>query len=88
MTNRPFGPINTGVTNDISRRARGHRNGKGSAFTARYHLFRLVYAERHEEISTAIQREKTIKHWPRMWKMNLIESQNPLWEDLFKQLNG
>ena len=43
--------------------------------------------ERHEEILVAIQREKTMKHWPRSWKLNLIEEQNPLWEDLLNQLD-
>jgi putative endonuclease len=37
--------------------------------------------------NTAIQREKNMKHWPRVWKLNLIAAQNPLWEDLFNQLN-
>jgi putative endonuclease len=87
MTNRPFGTLYVGVTNDIARRAWEHRQGTGSSFTSRYRLFRLVYMERHDEIMTAIQREKNIKHWPRAWKLNLIAAQNPLWEDLFNQLN-
>jgi putative endonuclease len=74
------------VTNDIARRAWEHRQGAGSTFTSRYRLFRLVYMERHEEILAAIQREKNMKHWPRAWKLNLIAAQNPLWEDLFRQL--
>jgi putative endonuclease len=87
MTNRPFGTLYVGVTIDIARRAWEHRQGTGSTFTSRYRLFRLVYMERHDEIMTAIQREKNIKHWPRAWKLNLIAAQNPLWEDLFNQLN-
>ena len=55
-------------------------------FTRRYGLKRLVYAERHEEIAAAIQREKTMKHWPRAWKVNLILGQNPDWEDLYETL--
>ncbi|MSP01827.1 MAG: GIY-YIG nuclease family protein [Acetobacteraceae bacterium] len=88
MTSRPFGPLYVGVTNDIARRVWEHRHGQGSAFTARYRLTRLIYVERHEDIVTAIQREKTIKHWSRAWQLNLIESQNPEWADLFQTLNA
>ncbi|HMG62866.1 MAG TPA: GIY-YIG nuclease family protein, partial [Streptosporangiaceae bacterium] len=87
MTNRPFGTLYIGVTNDISRRAWEHRQGAGTGFTARYMLTQLVYMGRHEDIVTAIQREKSVKHWPRAWKLDLIEKQNPGWEDLFNQLN-
>jgi putative endonuclease len=76
------------VTNDIARRAWEHRQGNASAFTSRYRLTRLVYMERHDEILTVIQRETRLKHWPRQWKLNLIEAQNPLWENLFDQLNN
>jgi putative endonuclease len=59
-----------------------HREGTASRFTRRYYLKRLIYAERHEEIETAIQRETSLKRWPRAWKVNLITSQNPDWENL------
>jgi putative endonuclease len=87
MTNRPFGTLYLGVTNDIARRAWEHRQCSRSAFTARHTLTRLVYMERHEDIVTAIQRETSLKRWPRSWKMGLIETENPAWEDLFGQLN-
>jgi putative endonuclease len=87
MTNRPFGTLYLGVTNDIARRAWEHRQCSGPAFTARYALTRLVYMERHEDIVTAIQRETSLKRWPRSWKMDLIQTQSPGWEDLFGQLN-
>jgi putative endonuclease len=77
MTNRPNGTLNIGVTNDIARRAREHRTGIGSQFTSRYRLTRLVYVERHENILTAIQREKNMKGWPRAWKARLISRSNP-----------
>jgi putative endonuclease len=69
MTNRPNGTLYVGVTNDLIRRAWEHRGGLVEGFTRRYGLKRLVFAERHDEIQTAIQREKTIKHWPRLWKL-------------------
>ena len=49
-------------------------------------LKRLVYYERHDTIRAAIQREKNIKHWPRAWKVRLIHSMNPEWNDLFDML--
>ncbi|MGD0430189.1 MAG: GIY-YIG nuclease family protein [Acetobacteraceae bacterium] len=88
MTNKAFGTLYVGVTNDIARRAWEHRQGVASAFTSRYRLTRLVYMERHERIETAIQREKRFKHWPRQWKLNLIIDQNPNWLDLFERLNS
>jgi putative endonuclease len=88
MTNRPFGTLYVGVTNDIARRAWEHRQGSDSAFTVRYRLNRLVFMERHEEIVSAIRREKGLKRWPRSWKLDLIEAGNPGWEDLFDRLNS
>jgi putative endonuclease len=88
MTNRPFGTLYIGVTNDVARRAWEHREGIGSVFTTRYDLTRLVYMERHGNIESAIQRETSLKRWPRRWKLDLIETQNPGWEDLFIWLNS
>ena len=86
MTNKPNGILYIGVTSDIARRAYEHREGLLAGFTKRYALRRLVYLERHEEILTAIQREKNIKHWPRTWKVRLIHAQNPNWNDLYEML--
>jgi len=49
-------------------------------------LKRLVFAERHEEIGAAIQREKTMKHRPRAWKVRLIMARNPSWDDVYEQI--
>ena len=54
-------------------------------FTRRHGLKCLVYAEHHDTIQTAIQREKNIKHWPRAWKVRLILDSNPDWNDLYDQ---
>ena len=86
MTNRPYGTLYLGVTGNIARRAWEHREGVGDGFTKRYGLKRLVFAERHDDIRAAIQREKTMKHWPRAWKINLIVQQNPDWDDLYEML--
>jgi len=86
MTNRRNGTLYVGVTSDLVRRCYEHRNGSVQGFTKRYGLNRLVYFEQHDDIRMAIQREKTIKHWPRAYKVRLIHSQNPEWQDLFESL--
>jgi putative endonuclease len=86
MTNKPNGILYVGVTSDIARRAYEHRESLLAGFTKRYGLKRLVYVERYEEILTAIQREKNMKHWPRTWKVRLIHAQNPNWSDLYETL--
>ena len=86
MTNRPNGTLYVGVTSDLPRRAWEHREGLVDGFTKKYGLKRLVYAERHEDIRDAIQREKTIKHWPRAWRVRLINAENRAWEDLYESL--
>ena len=55
---------------------------KAGGFATRYNLDKLVFAECHNSIVNAIQREKNIKHWPRAWKVALIEGLNPEWVDL------
>jgi putative endonuclease len=86
MSNRPNGTLYVGVTSNLPRRVWEHREGLVDGFTKRYGLKMLVYAEQHPDIGTAIQRETTMKHWPRAWKVNLILAQNPDWADLYSQL--
>jgi putative endonuclease len=86
VTNRPNGTLYTGVTSDLARRAWEHRGGVVEGFTKRYGLKRLVFAERYDDIRTAIQRERNMKHWPRAWKVRLILAQNPGWQDLYESL--
>jgi putative endonuclease len=86
MTNRPNGTLYVGVTSNLPRRAWQHREGVADGFTKRYALKRLVYAEHHDDIVAAIQREKNIKHWSRAWKIDLIARENPAWDDLYDRL--
>jgi putative endonuclease len=87
MTNRRNGTLYLGVTSDLSRRVWEHREGLVAGFTKTYGLKRLVYYERYDDIRLAIQREKTMKHWPRAWKVRLIHGLNPDWDDLYETLN-
>ena len=86
ITNRPNGTLYLGVTSDLARRAYEHRAGAMDGFSRRYGLKRLVWVERHDDIRTAIQREKTMKHWPRAWKVRLVLAANPTWDDLYDRL--
>ena len=84
--NKPNGVLYTGVTSKLPTRAWQHREGIIAGFTKRYDLKMLVYYEWHDEIIRAIQQEKNIKHWPRAWKIELIQSTNPEWKDLCETL--
>ena len=86
MTNQPDGILYVGSTVDLPRRAWEHREGLLGGFTKTYGLTRLVYAEWHEDIRSARQREANMKHWPRRWKVQLIHRDIPFWEDLYEQL--
>jgi putative endonuclease len=87
IASRKNGTLYTGVTSNLCRRSWEHRQGVIDGFTSRHRLKRLVYYEEHATAGAAIQREKNIKHWSRQWKIELIESANPDWNDLYLQLN-
>jgi putative endonuclease len=76
------------VTNDLGRRSFEHREGLSEGVTKKYGVKRLVYYEANEDVTQAIQREKNMKHWPRAWKIALIERDNPDWRDLYETLNA
>jgi putative endonuclease len=71
-----------GMTNNLSRRIYEHKNKMIEGFTKKYNLNKLVYYEITTDVNSAIKREKQLKNWHRKWKINLIESVNPKWEDL------
>jgi putative endonuclease len=86
MTNSNHTVLYTGVTNNLYRRILEHRSGKGSAFTSKYRVTKLIYFECGNDIRTAIFREKQIKGASRKKKIELINGMNPEWEDLFEML--
>jgi putative endonuclease len=88
LASKPRGTLYVGVTNGIIVRVEQHRSGEGSEFTRKYKVHLLVWFQAFTYIREAIQREKTIKEWPRAWKINLIERTNPQWEDLYPSLPG
>ena len=82
LTNKKNGTLYIGVTNDIKRRTIEHKQGIIPGFTEKYKINKLVYFEEHNDIKEAIYREKCLKKWNRMWKIKLIEKENPYWNDL------
>lgn len=80
------GTLYIGVTNDLGKRIFDHREGRGSIFTRRYEVKTLVYYEPFERVDEAISREKELKKWRREWKIDLIQSMNPEWNDLYLTL--
>ena len=88
LASRKKGTLYIGVTNDIVRRIWEHRQGRGSRFVQQHDVTRLAHVETHEDIERPIQREKTMKEWPRAWKIRLIERGNPEWDDLYDRLIG
>ncbi len=86
MTNIHNAVLYTGVTNNIWRRVQEHKTGKGGNFTAKYTVNKLVYVEVYDDIYEAITREKQLKGGSRQKKINLINSMNPEWVDLYDEI--
>lgn len=63
-----------------------HKNNQATGFTKRYNVHSLVWFEMHEEMETAIAREKQLKNWKRQWKIELIEKTNSEWKDLYSTI--
>ncbi|MFL5298681.1 MAG: GIY-YIG nuclease family protein [Phenylobacterium sp.] len=86
MASRKHGTLYIGVTSDLPGRVTQHRAGLTEGFTKRYGVKRLVWYERHDGMVAAIQRESSLKRYRREWKINLIERDNPNWDDLYPSL--
>ncbi len=88
ISSRKNGTLYIGVTNDLLKRISIHKEKLADGFTKKYSVHELVYFETHNDINTAILREKQIKKWNRNWKISLIEETNPDWIDLYYELIG
>ena len=83
ITNKSNSVLYTGVTIDISRRIGNHKDKDSrESFSAKYNCYKLVYAEVFDDLYSARVREKQIKNWKREWKNELIEKENPGWQDI------
>ncbi len=87
ISNKREGVLYTGVTSELKHRIASHKTKKyKNSFSARYNLDKLIYFEKFDSILTARVREKQLKVGSRAKKINLIESMNPEWEDLYDSL--
>lgn len=86
ITNHTNTTLYTGITNNLSRRIYEHKNHLIKGFSTRYNLTKLVYFEICDDITQAITREKQIKAGSRQKKIELIQSINPQWIDLYSTI--
>jgi len=86
LASKRNGTLYIGVTSELPKRIWEHKEGLVEGFTKKYNIEIVVYFEVHENIESAITREKQLKKWNRKWKLRLIEEKNPEWNDLYKTL--
>ncbi|MCK4465808.1 MAG: GIY-YIG nuclease family protein [Bacteroidales bacterium] len=86
LASKKNGTLYTGVTNNLIKRVYEHKNNLIEGFTKKYHVHKLVHYEETNDVYAAMTREKQMKKWNRAWKIELIEKNNPDWEDLYNGL--
>ena len=86
LASKRNGTLYIGVTSDLAKRVWQHKNEVVDGFTKHYRVHQLVWYELHETMPSAIEREKTLKNWKRVWKLELIEHRNPGWQDLYETI--
>ena len=86
LASRIGGTLYIGITSDLIRRVYQHRARQTPGFTKRYGVTRLVHFEQYDDPENAIRREKRLKKWTRAWKVQLIEQNNPNWDDLYPRI--
>lgn len=86
LASQKNGTLYIGATNDLIRRIYEHKSKQVPGFTSKYSVSCLVYYEPSNDVESAIKREKQLKSWNRKWKLELIEKNNPSWNDLYDQL--
>jgi len=86
LASKRNGTLYIGVTSDLQKRSWEHKNDLLDGFTKKYGVHQLVYYELHDNMVSAITREKQLKKWNRAWKLELIEQVNPDWKDLFQAI--
>ena len=88
LASKRNGTLYVGMTSNLIRRVYEHKNDVQESFTQKYGVHTLVYYEYTTDVNAAIVREKQMKKWNRQWKINLIEKENPNWDDLYESLLG
>jgi putative endonuclease len=88
LASKRNGTLYVGVTSDLVKRVYEHRTDAADGFTKRHGVKMLVWYELTSEIESAIRREKQIKKWNRLWKLRLVDQNNPEWRDLYADIIG
>src|SRR4051812_42981686 len=86
LASKRNGTLYIGVTANLVKRVFEHKSNLVEGFTKKYNIHNLVYYEVFTDINNAIQREKNIKKWNRNWKIKLINTKNPEWNDLYEDI--
>src|SRR3989339_620471 len=86
LASKKNGTLYIGITSDLIKRIYQHKSEQIQGFTQKYAVHKLVYWEQTTDVLSAITREKRLKNWKRKWKIELIEKENPLWENLYYRL--
>lgn len=86
LASAPRGTLYIGVTSNLPQRVWQHRHNLTAGFTSKHRIHHLVWFETHDTLEAAIVHEKRMKAWQRLWKLQLIESTNPDWRDLYPDL--
>ncbi len=86
LANKRNGTLYVGSTSNLIRRIWEHKNNLVLGFSAKYNIHLLVYYETHGAYIEAARREKRFKNWKRQWKIDLIEQENPEWQDLYEKI--
>jgi putative endonuclease len=88
LTNKLYGTLYVGFTNDLPKRVWEHQQKLVDGFSKEYGLDMLVWYEMHDSVVEGRLRERQIKKWNRDWKINLIQGVNPGWRDLSLDLTA
>lgn len=86
LASKRNGTLYTGVTADLIKRVYEHKNNLIDGFTKKYDVHKLMWYEIHESTESAFNREKQVKKWKKEWKLELIEKDNPEWNDLYESI--
>lgn len=88
LATKKNGTVYKGMTSNLVQRIYQHKNEKGSRFTTKYNVKKLVWYKQCGNWEDAVQWEKRLRRYSRQWKINLIQEQNPNWIDLYNEING
>ncbi|MDB5799526.1 MAG: Excinuclease subunit domain protein [Rhodocyclales bacterium] len=86
LANKRNGTLYIGVTSNLVQRVWQHKEELVEGFTKRYGIKMLIWYEQHSTMESAISHEKALKEWQRAWKLELIETANPQWRDLYDEI--